>query len=50
MYYPCSFLRVPTLSAWGIAGGLTVLYLTDWKVIMKHVPFVGKKYEHEKPH
>ena len=38
-----------TAFGWGGAAGATVLYLTDWKLVMQYVPFVNKKFDHDIP-
>jgi Ubiquinol-cytochrome C reductase complex, 6.4kD protein len=36
--------RITSLGTFGAAGGLTVLYMTDWKAVLKFVPFYGSKF------
>jgi len=43
------FLRGPTAAAWGGSLGLIGLFLTDWKVITGHIPYIKEKYEHVVP-
>ena len=45
VYYLCS--RLGTAGLFGGAAGVTLLWVTDWKAILKYVPLYGSKYESE---
>ncbi|XP_041086535.1 cytochrome b-c1 complex subunit 10-like [Polyodon spathula] len=36
---------VPTLSAWTAVGGVTLVYATDWRVILDYVPYINGKFK-----
>jgi len=36
---------VPTLAVWGGVGGVALLYATDWRLIMDHVPYINGKFK-----
>lgn len=40
---------IPTAGAWATGGGIAFLFLTDWKVVTKRIPFIKDKYDHETP-
>ena len=40
-----SSTRVPTLALWGTSGGVVLVYMTDWRVIMDYVPYVNGKFK-----
>lgn len=52
---PCQFTtitaiyRIPTAGAWMAGLGVAFLFLTDWKVVTKRIPFIKDKYDHEIP-
>ena len=39
------FFRIGSLATFGTAGGLTVLYLTDWKLVLQYMPFYNGKFK-----
>ena len=41
--------RIPTAGAWTAGLGVAFLFLTDWKVVTKRIPFIKDKYDHEIP-
>lgn len=41
--------RIPSLAAFGATGIIAVLYLTDWKVTNRYIPYYGGKFEPEEP-
>ncbi|XP_078374990.1 cytochrome b-c1 complex subunit 10-like [Oculina patagonica] len=40
---------IPTAAAWTGGLGIAFLFLTDWKVVTKRIPFIKNKYDHEIP-
>ncbi|XP_069784728.1 cytochrome b-c1 complex subunit 10 [Narcine bancroftii] len=36
---------IPTVTTWGIVAGITVIYATDWKVIVGHIPYIKGKFK-----
>ncbi|XP_035169019.1 cytochrome b-c1 complex subunit 10, partial [Oxyura jamaicensis] len=47
--YPCVplFFRTPTLATWGGVAGAGVIWITDWKLVLQYVPYIGGKYKTE---
>ncbi|PKK17624.1 cytochrome b-c1 complex subunit 10 [Columba livia] len=39
--------RIPTLSTWGGVAGVGVIWVTDWKLVLQYVPYIGGKYKTE---
>ncbi|MBN3303210.1 QCR10 protein, partial [Amia calva] len=40
-----SLRRAPTLAGWGSVGTVTLLFATDWQVIMGYVPYINGKFK-----
>jgi ubiquinol-cytochrome c reductase subunit 10 len=40
-----NIFRIPSLATFGTAGGLTLLYLTDWKLFLQYLPFYNGKFK-----
>ncbi|XP_068604663.1 cytochrome b-c1 complex subunit 10 [Brachionichthys hirsutus] len=38
---------VPTMSAWGIVGGVSLIHFTDWRLILDYVPYINGKYKND---
>ncbi|XP_029970033.1 cytochrome b-c1 complex subunit 10 [Salarias fasciatus] len=36
---------VPTLAIWGTTGGVALVYLTDWRVVLDYVPYINGKFK-----
>ncbi|EZA60292.1 hypothetical protein DMN91_010577 [Ooceraea biroi] len=36
---------MPSAMTYGAAATLAVLYFTDWKYVLRHVPIYGSKFE-----
>uniref|UniRef100_A0A8C6SZ07 Ubiquinol-cytochrome c reductase, complex III subunit XI n=1 Tax=Neogobius melanostomus TaxID=47308 RepID=A0A8C6SZ07_9GOBI len=36
---------VPNMAAWGTVGGVTLVYLTDWRLILDYVPYINGKFK-----
>jgi len=43
------FCRVPTAAAWTTGAAIAFLFVSDWKVVTKRIPFIKDKYDHEIP-
>ena len=41
--------RVPTVAAWTTGAAIAFLFVSDWKVVTKRIPFIKDKYDHEIP-
>uniref|UniRef100_A0A8C3CH63 Cytochrome b-c1 complex subunit 10 n=1 Tax=Cairina moschata TaxID=8855 RepID=A0A8C3CH63_CAIMO len=37
----------PTLFTWGGVAGAGVIWITDWKLVLQYVPYIGGKYKTE---
>uniref|UniRef100_A0A8B9TGZ5 Cytochrome b-c1 complex subunit 10 n=1 Tax=Anas platyrhynchos TaxID=8839 RepID=A0A8B9TGZ5_ANAPL len=37
----------PTLFTWGGVAGVGVIWITDWKLVLQYVPYIGGKYKTE---
>ncbi|KFW09649.1 Cytochrome b-c1 complex subunit 10, partial [Eurypyga helias] len=37
----------PTLVTWGGVAGTGLIWLTDWKLVLQYVPYVGGKFKTE---
>ncbi|CAH3019336.1 unnamed protein product [Porites evermanni] len=40
---------VPTAAAWTTGAAIAFLFVSDWKVVTKRIPFIKDKYDHEIP-
>uniref|UniRef100_A0A8B9BG32 Cytochrome b-c1 complex subunit 10 n=1 Tax=Anser brachyrhynchus TaxID=132585 RepID=A0A8B9BG32_9AVES len=40
-------LLTPTLVTWGGVAGAGVIWITDWKLVLQYVPYIGGKYKNE---
>ncbi|KAM8939293.1 cytochrome b-c1 complex subunit 10 [Pelodytes ibericus] len=38
----------PTLATWGAVGGVGVIWITDWKLILQYVPYINGKFKDDK--
>ncbi|XP_014214893.1 cytochrome b-c1 complex subunit 10 [Copidosoma floridanum] len=36
---------IPSAITYGSGASLTLLYFTDWKLILQYVPYYGKKFQ-----
>ncbi|OXB68883.1 UNVERIFIED_CONTAM: hypothetical protein H355_011449, partial [Colinus virginianus] len=43
----CATARTPTLVTWGGVAGTGVIWITDWKLVLQYVPYIGGKYKTE---
>uniref|UniRef100_A0A8C6ZG31 Cytochrome b-c1 complex subunit 10 n=1 Tax=Nothoprocta perdicaria TaxID=30464 RepID=A0A8C6ZG31_NOTPE len=39
--------QTPTLLTWGGVAGTGLVWFTDWKLLLQHVPYIGGKYKAE---
>uniref|UniRef100_A0A663MN91 Cytochrome b-c1 complex subunit 10 n=1 Tax=Athene cunicularia TaxID=194338 RepID=A0A663MN91_ATHCN len=39
--------RTPTLVTWGGVAGTGVIWITDWKLVLQYVPYIGGKFKTE---
>ncbi|XP_026720988.1 cytochrome b-c1 complex subunit 10 [Athene cunicularia] len=37
----------PTLVTWGGVAGTGVIWITDWKLVLQYVPYIGGKFKTE---
>ncbi|XP_013876517.1 cytochrome b-c1 complex subunit 10 [Austrofundulus limnaeus] len=37
----------PNMATWGAASLVSVIYFTDWKLILQYVPYIGGKYKED---
>ncbi|XP_051930870.1 cytochrome b-c1 complex subunit 10-like [Hippocampus zosterae] len=35
---------IPNLVTWGTVGGVTLVYFTDWRVVLDYVPYIRGKF------
>lgn len=46
--YTCVFTppcRVPTMATWGAVGGVGLVWVTDWRLILDYVPYINGKFK-----
>ncbi|XP_041849562.1 cytochrome b-c1 complex subunit 10 [Melanotaenia boesemani] len=36
---------VPTMAIWGTTGGVALVYMTDWRLILDYVPYINGKFK-----
>ncbi|XP_005992007.1 cytochrome b-c1 complex subunit 10 [Latimeria chalumnae] len=46
-YYQLLKNWVPTLATWGTVGGVTLVYSTDWRVVLDYVPYINGKFKRD---
>lgn len=37
--------RVPNMAFWGSAGGVALVYFTDWRLFLDYVPYIRGKFK-----
>ncbi|XP_037105125.1 cytochrome b-c1 complex subunit 10-like [Syngnathus acus] len=35
---------IPNLMGWGTVGGVALVYVTDWRLILDYVPYIRGKF------
>ncbi|XP_037537647.1 cytochrome b-c1 complex subunit 10 [Nematolebias whitei] len=38
---------VPTMATWGAAGTVALVYFTDWKMVLRFVPYINGKFKND---
>lgn len=33
------------MAAWGTVGGVALVYLTDWRLVLDYVPYISGKFK-----
>lgn len=46
-YFFVCFLphRIPTMALWGTVGGVALVHVTDWRLILDYVPYISGKFK-----
>ncbi|XP_029308673.1 cytochrome b-c1 complex subunit 10 [Cottoperca gobio] len=39
---------VPTMALWGSVGGVALVHLTDWRLVLDYVPYISGKFKNDK--
>ncbi|KAL8575412.1 hypothetical protein ACOMHN_000028 [Nucella lapillus] len=47
-YFELAKNWAPTAAVFGASAGAVGLYLTDWKVIVRYIPYYGGKFQEPK--
>lgn len=46
--FPLSSLhRLPTMAVWGTTGGVALVYVTDWRLVLDYVPYINGKFKND---
>ncbi|XP_037133000.1 cytochrome b-c1 complex subunit 10 [Syngnathus acus] len=46
-YMSMAKLWIPTLAVWGTVGGVAMVHMTEWRVILDYVPYVNGKFKND---